>query len=280
MKKKVVFCLVVLSAFTFYGCKKYLDWNITDKGRKPVLNSMLITDSVPQLYLYESVHILDEMSFKYITNATVFAHINNTVYPLTYNTVNNYYTNDSLVFNENNVVKLTVQTYLGNIENTATIMKRLTNVSFDTTAYYDVTGNRAGFKIKLKWKDDSNTKNYYIIVATLYDDIHFFSIEDVSTIEVNGVYFLTDELFNGEWKTIEAFGFNYPQFDEKKQSGKLSIYLLSTDESAYKYFLSSRRQNYVRNSPFSEPVMVFSNVSNGYGIVGSYSIAKQTFYLP
>jgi hypothetical protein len=48
------------------------------------------------------------------------------------------------------------------------------------------------------------------------------------------------------------------------------IYLTKIDADSYKYFKSL--QNYTGDDPFSEPSLIYTNVPNGLGLVGSQQV--------
>ncbi len=51
------------------------------------------------------------------------------------------------------------------------------------------------------------------------------------------------------------------------------------DENRYLYLRTKDVQYANDGNPFAEPINVYSNITNGYGIFGSYSVATYTIIL-
>jgi|GEM_PF-5404707 hypothetical protein len=268
---KLLFFIFIL--FLTVGCRKYLDWEIVDKGRKPVVNAIFITDSVPKIYIYQSVHILDKPEKNVINQAQVQLINNQNQFIIPYNNIQQCYKLDSLIIAENTKYNIKIQTPLGNIENEINTVAKINNIYVDTTLQHNEFEKKVN--IKIRFKDDTYKKNYYIFYVTNNTDIQYISINDMSIEVINGIAFFTDELFNGDYKTIQTsvylFGDNYSY-----STNFLDIYLINADEHSFKYFYSTNKQINSKFNPFSEPVMIYSNIVNGYGIIGSYSVSKST----
>lgn len=99
---------------------------------------------------------------------------------------------------------------------------------------------------------------------------------DVWAISLDALYF-SDETFNGEQVSLTAY-YNGPVF-----YGPQNICLRSISEGYFKYRTSFLQQQYRRrsNSYFkqSEPVEVYSNVKNGYGVLGAYQSSTKRFMI-
>ena len=122
-------------------------------------------------------------------------------------------------------------------------------------------------------------KNYYILYITKDNDLQYVSVKDMSVNVLNGIAFFTDELFNGDYKTIQTSVYVWTE-ENNYSTSVIDIYLINADEHSYKYFYSTKMQISSKFNPFSEPVMVYSNITNGYGIIGSYSVSKNTLVIP
>ncbi len=92
----------------------------------------------------------------------------------------------------------------------------------------------------------------------------------------NSSLVFNDDLFDGKKHTITVFSpYEYPQYD-KKEFNEYSVELHSISKEYYLYAKSLSLFAYNDGDPFAEPVQVYSNIENGYGIFGAYSTAKQT----
>ena len=169
---------------------------------------------------------------------------------------------------------------------------------------------RGEFSIKLEIQDPPGEANYYQISvyqvstgrgAWRYEEI--LSTKDPSIIADNGVdespveegafsgeapYF-KDTLFDGRTHEIELTydgvlilreGIAQEEVAEDGQEpAKQKTYLqvLYISAAYYEYLKTVRLHDSTRDNPFAEPLSVYSNVENGYGIFAGYS--SQTFEL-
>ena len=171
--------------------------------------------------------------------------------------------------------------------------------------------NRGEFSIELEIQDPPAEANYYQLslyqISTgrggrRYEGI--LSTKDPAIMADNGVdesrleeesfsdeapYF-KDTLFDGRTHEIElTYGGPSVLGDDGTQgaeggadsegSSKRKIYLqvLYISAAYYEYLKTARLHDYTRDNPFAEPLSVYSNVENGYGIFAGYS--SQTFEL-
>lgn len=143
--------------------------------------------------------------------------------------------------------------------------------------------------ISITWKDPAGQSNYYKIDFKYYSQTigQFVAFDyDVSdpvltggdAIKLNdGSFIFNDELFNGKSKTLSAvapFGLVSPGSDYK-----YLIELSNLSEAYYRYVATLQR--YRDSQDFGqglldEPVVVFTNVSNGLGIFAGITVNKDT----
>ena len=256
------------------SCEKYLDMEITDTGRKPVVNAVFIADTFPVVKVFESKHILDNTHYKNISNAQVNIIVDGQLWSLTYDTIKRIYTDTSLRISSQSNVIVNVDTYLGKAEGTTTVPIHVPILSCDTFPHFDKNGNYDGVELRLRFKDIANVHNYYMITFhsnSLYPT--FDAYNEPGLEYINEKIFLDDFAFDGKIKTLKFFVYRYAG-KYMNYNGIIEFYLFHLDESLYKYQLSLQKQINTGNSPFSEPVMVYNNIKNGYGICGSASYFK------
>jgi len=271
--KIIQWTIITTLMLVLLSCKKYLDMDIIDKGRKPVINALFIADSVPQISVYQSKHILDASQSPVITNAEVTLTTNlQSTATLSYSTLTQQYTNQGIQLHEGDQLKLNVNTSIGNAKAEITIPSKIAILSLDTFPHFDNSGNRQGIEIKLSFKDPSASKDYYILYTQTVSYISSTGYEgnDPAIEEMNNRLFINDLTFNGKQKNISLIFYNNY---EEYSSNVLQIYLMHVDEHYYKYAYSAYKQQSIGNSPFSEPVIVYNNIENGYGILGSAAIS-------
>ena len=147
---------------------------------------------------------------------------------------------------------------------------------------------KGDLSIKLEIQDPPGETNYYqlrsffLLGSQRYED--WFSTQDPSIVADNGV----DDLIEGaEWTTAPFF--KDTLFDGQTHAIELSsdyygpehsrsyIQVLYVSKTYYEHLKSARIHESTLDNPFAEPVSVYSNVENGYGIFAGYS--SQTFEL-
>lgn len=134
---------------------------------------------------------------------------------------------------------------------------------------------------------DPSEDNYYIIAISSIDTIS--QVENVIYISASeGGYdneygqslFIKDKLFNNNSKKFSMEFYPEYYYDENyNKIGEMGykIRLYSASKETYQYLLSVSKSNESEGNPFSEPVRVYSNITNGLGIFGG--IAKDEVIL-
>jgi hypothetical protein len=143
--------------------------------------------------------------------------------------------------------------------------------------------------ILITWNDNGAENNYYKINFYYYSDLaeefvlfEFETTDQVllsnETIKTNdGGYIFKDDLFNGKTKTLSAvpsFGLTSPTAPYK-----YLIQLTNMSEEYYKYLTTLQRYRDAQDFStglFSEPVVVFNNITNGLGIWAGTTMTSDT----
>jgi hypothetical protein len=149
-------------------------------------------------------------------------------------------------------------------------------------------------KIVLHFTDVPDIQNYYRLVVITktssiygsYDD-YYFSFDDIvsgntnqnsvgppTSLTSNKYNVFSDDLFNGKTyplsfsisDNIDSYSFGNSLFSPQKE---VIVKLQSISKSYYLYLQT--RASTKNNNFFSEPVQVYSNVTGGIGILGSYT---------
>lgn len=146
---------------------------------------------------------------------------------------------------------------------------------------YTTENNMTYHELSLTFSDPESEVNFYELSASPGDCLNtsesFISSlpyyppdYDVWAVSLNDLYF-TDETFNGEVTTVVAYFYTGSYVQEGRFPQE--IYLRSISEGYYRYKTSSLEQHYMRRSSSyfkqSEPVEVYTNVKNGYGMFGA-----------
>lgn len=151
-------------------------------------------------------------------------------------------------------------------------------------------------KLSVRITDPANQSNYYGI--TLLNEasnrlfaagsfavnlpidpvFQFFSLDRGNSrseeFQYSGFLVFSDAIFNGTMKTLDidiAVQFSASTSPESIElSFPHQILIQAISKEYYEYIRSSVAQQNSRETPFSEPVPVLSNLSNGVGVLGAY----------
>ena len=152
--------------------------------------------------------------------------------------------------------------------------------------------------LSVTFSDNPNQKNFYSILfiaketyiseyefevydTNSYDNYDFCTKEFIiegETADIDGKIcgaelFFKDESFNGNNYTFDAEKYISNDTDT------LIVVIKSMSEELFKYKVSLNKYKENNNGPFSEPVQVFSNIENGFGIFGGYSECRDTIII-
>jgi hypothetical protein len=77
--------------------------------------------------------------------------------------------------------------------------------------------------------------------------------------------FFTDQLFEGGSQRIDVVLYYYPEY-----GNKLRARLTSLSKDLYLFYKSASLYEQATGNPFAQPVQVYSNINQGYGVFGGY----------
>ncbi|PKP20492.1 MAG: hypothetical protein CVU05_08905 [Bacteroidetes bacterium HGW-Bacteroidetes-21] len=284
MKKIILYLFVILS---FSSCEKIIDMDIPDEGRKVVINSIFCDSAQLVVSLHQSRHILDDDQFNVITGAVVkVIYENGTAEILTENGTTGYYQSASTArLRGSYQIEVTSG---GEITSAATkIPVAISVVSVDTNSY-ESEGDPM-FSMDVQFDDPEGEKNYYMLGITrppwygsgMSDNYRIFinSMDPSVQIDYGGYLIFSDELFNGRSKKLTVEMSKY-EFGNDTDSLDVTIELRSLSYDAYMFYLTSSAQLNQGAYSFNEPVQVYNNIENGYGIFGGYSFFVRLLRVP
>lgn len=136
-------------------------------------------------------------------------------------------------------------------------------------------------EIRLNFQDNPNEVNYYAVELLEYwDSRASWEIRSPSSrtsdnlILFNhfGKVFFNDETINGQNFTLNLAYDSYSLNNWKIQNTPLKIVLYTIDFPYFEYTKDLNKAFQTQDNPFSEPVIIYSNIENGVGIFGGYTI--------
>jgi len=158
----------------------------------------------------------------------------------------------------------------------------------DSLTYYDYWLKKSVGTLKasatLKITDDGNDLNYYRLTcfywdstdqSHIYKEMVYLESDDIMLVKnyYNGLLF-NDKIINGK-----TYNLNFKFEDYRYFSGKTLIFVLESMNAAkYNYEFSLQKYWDSKENPFSEPVQVYNNIKNGYGIFAAYAASTKNIY--
>ncbi len=307
MKIKYIYALTVLISLVVFSCET--TEKIDEFPLRPsrlVLNSYFSADSIWAVQVSKSLSVLDNADLEYVGNATIKLYKNSVFIDTIKETDGNgwYYSFKNLPeTGQSYTLEVSIPDYKTPIiaEDYVPSAVPLSNVeigiidsSFYTESYYDdyydsiftyTYGNLQGtFEIAID--DPGNKDNFYEI--SVYSYVSYPDYNDPSIIYVdkriinfstedpvadeNDSYLeniqFSDEIFNGQKYILKL---DFQDWDAKKDKEYI-IELTSLSEAGYLYKKSVKEYLNAYNDPFAEPVLIYDNIENGYGIFAGYSV--------
>jgi hypothetical protein len=156
-------------------------------------------------------------------------------------------------------------------------------------------------EVKIRFTDDAAISNYYMIKFTRpfsnrgdihYDDMYCMRSLDTDIdrrTDVDPILFedcidrefmMMDKRFNGAVKELNVFIRNHEleavTDTVSNRQYKVVAELKNITPEQYKYRKSYGAYRDSDDNPFAEPVLVYTNVKNGYGLFTTYNLARDT----
>ena len=167
------------------------------------------------------------------------------------------------------------------------------NYNYRLNQYSSTTKSVGGTsKFKLKILDDLSAKNFYsikpivILIDSLgntiendgYGSLYIKNNNDENSYESNS--FEIDDLtkVNGNQMSLDFDVSFYFNISENLKSIRVYIEISNLSEEYYNYKTTLKKQAEAGGGFFSEPVLVYSNVINGLGILGGSSLTRFRIY--
>ena len=298
--KKLFFLLSV--SLIYISCEKVIPFEGDLNTPKLVVNSIFESDSTFKVHISSSRSVIDVSPFQNIEDAVVkIKDDNGAIIETLYHLDNGFYAGQ--VFPEQNKTYQleVIHPNYNNITSTDSLPIPITINSVDTSTIIDpINENR--LQIILNFDDPENSQNYYLIETSSVNEK--LVIENSDTLEyeldtiLNQTMILTDEvfqdgsspfreqglfndlLFNGQNKNLELeipndeyWNFSDGSTEMSYKRLSLTLYLHNISKSYYYYRTSLELYQNASGNPFAQPVQVYSNIDNGFGIFAGSQVS-------
>ena len=284
----------LLAVSALASCEKIIDISIPAKERKLVVNGLISSDRPVMINLSRSLSVLEKDSLIAISGADVnLFHGTGLIGKLEEKTQGNYSLPDFMP-EVGQTYRLTASyDGLKPVEASATLPPVVPFVSVDTATLTGEWGQQE-LRLSIKFNDPAGVHNIYgfgvdVTVkeidyntrvytgrkvthpAYLYSDNSGPLVNDES-INFEGKLYFGDLLFDGMTKTIEFGVSDYLFYDS--DTVWLDVRMEQIDPTYYLYVQSYNAYQDANGNPFSEPVQVYTNVKDGFGIFAGSSSAR------
>jgi hypothetical protein len=284
---KKLLCVLVL--FMLISCEeREVDIPLPGYQRKLVVNSLFNNEEEFAVSVSHSVPSLDGGSPRYLDGATVELFENGLLLgPVSYNAFDKIYVIPAKP-QQGHLYELKVSH--PEFPSVSCLAELPSSVEFEKVVYIDSAGlDSSGEKLsalRFTLSDPAAGKNYYRLLFSYYnlllnqylpieletDDEVLLSPQTVK--EGTGSYLFSDLLFNGRNKTFEV---RFPA-ETATSSPRYMVTVDALSEDYYKYQSSLTLFRNNQDNPFSDPVIIHTNIREGLGIFSGYITQRDTVY--
>lgn len=147
------------------------------------------------------------------------------------------------------------------VKDGAIIQDFLSTYKEDEFTYFFKDPIEAGnyFAVQAEYKNSQTANNNYP---------QFIYLQSLDKLAQSG--FLNDKSFNGKAYSWRHHGKLY---DEPRKGDRIIYTLFTTNVDLFQFIRSKELNEEVRNNPFAEPTVLFSNIKNGYGVFSLSTIS-------
>lgn len=272
------------------SCEKVIDISIPDKDRKMVVNGLVESGKPVRIHLSRSRSVLESDSLLAIAGAEVALYSGNSLIGTLQEVSGGYYTLPGFLPLTGETYRLTAaRSGMSGVEATAVLPPVVPILSVDTLTITGEWGQQE-MRLSVKFNDPAGQHNIYAFGADVtYKEIDYITMQYTGrlvtqtsylygnddrflkseSINFEGKLYFEDLLFDGLPKTVEFGISDYAYYES--DTVWLQVRMHQIDPSYYRYILSYNAYQDAHGNPFSEPVQVYTNVVNGFGIFAGSS---------
>lgn len=287
--------LIILSGLLlFISCETIVDIDVPRESPRLVLNSFFNPDSTLKAEIYESQFVLDNGDFKTIPGAAVIISDENGNEVAKLNDQGNgiYESDFKPETGTEYIIQASKQGYETVTGKDMIPSEPAAVTSIHVASYRNQDGgteNEITFTI-----NDENGNDFYEILGMIeftytqdsltysgFNRMFFFSDDPVfSDFNSSGSFLLfNDVLFEGKEREIKVSTFfQYPRCSiDCSSEAEINFYVRKVSKQYFDYRQTLELQQSLEGDPFAEPVSVYNNIENGYGIFAGFQTS--TFLL-
>lgn len=284
------FSILLFISAAFLACETVVQFDISEPEPQLVLNSLFNSDSTLTVYLYQSQGVAESGTLpKAVADAVITITDGNgtTLATLTEQSPGVYTSSFVALAGETYHIKAEKEGYKPVSASDKIPGSQVVLESLKVTKKYDIN-EQAFYQITLIIDDDPGTDFYEIMVKTRYsmllDNVIYsgdaveklHSDDNVISEHTNGGNYLLfkDLQFNGRQKELVFYSyFSFPDcVTNCNVNATMELQINKVSPAYYNYKETLALQSSINDNPFAEPVSVYSNIRNGYGIFAGYRL--------
>lgn len=286
MKKLIVFPFLLL-----FACELVVDVDVPFERSQLTLNTYFTSDSLWSAHISLNRHVLDDGPFVVVNDARVIIYEEDLPIDTLINKGPGVYQSDTGKPTAGKHYRIIAE--VAGYETVSAESSLPSPVQIMTATFSEIESNiDQELRIKMKIQDPAE-KNYYQVLFEREQEYYDFHTETVKTVmdrmyltsedpaiqneneEYSNEILFNDVLFNG--KEIE-FTFKASLYSTNFSSGTLILRTVSEDY--YNYVNTSSLQKNTSGDPFAQPVNIYNNIQNGFGVFAGYSTTSFTKSIP
>lgn len=279
---------MILFMVLLTACELVVDVDIPIEKRQLVLNSFFTPDSVWKAKLTLSRHILDEAPYQFVEDAEIIVFDGENPIATLHHDSLGYYRANSGGPQQGKSYSIRVNaTGYNAVESTSSCPPPIEAEFSELQSTVDEFDQPA-YSFNITFNDPPGNTFYQVMVIAEYrftnpntgqgfvnrfypqvwSDDPGIDHEEVNSAE--GIFF-PDALFhNKQFMVTVKMSQNYWGGGPQAKL-KYFVYFRSLSEDYYKYKVTSMLQEFTSGDPFAQPVNVYDNIQNGFGIFAGYS---------
>jgi len=275
--------LVLIFSFSIVliSCEKIIPFTGEISQSKLVVNSLFDSENPWRVHVSHSLSVIDNGELGDVEDATVIIKdsLGNIVETLIYESEGYYRGNMYPQTGQDYRIDVTHNSYT-DVYSSDKLPSPINILSVDTMT--NIVDGEEQFDMTINFEDPGDSRNYYrVSVHVGYWDIDWATGDSILT-EYQMPVLLEDPVFNNKnnWESEGLFTdllFDGQEKDLKiaiELEGKidyidyLEVWLYNITESTYNFNISYNIYENASGNPFAQPVQVYSNITNGFGIFG------------
>lgn len=280
------------------GCEKEIEFSGELKKPKLVLNCLFNTDSIWAVKLSNSLSVIDQLNPGPVEGATIeiLDGSGNLLEALSEISPGQYVSPTGLQPVAGNIYQVRAsKANFTTVTATNYTPQPVSILAWDTVRTVDGDGTEL-LEVTVRIQDNAAEENFYVL-GMPYTSMDIYGTDTFiysypvymqtndpivnQTFDAEPGYtpsypqlLFTDVLFSGGTYNlkfqVDPYTFVYGQFGDTQ----LDLVLYSCTEDFYRYLVSFDAYQAVSGNPFAQPVQVYSNVENGFGIFAGTSVFK------